>query len=472
MKTVDRGGNALKLAMLATFVVFLFTLFGATAFAQTTQLESWDTIVTLGSDSTTWEITVDYKNTTEKDDIWVLGRVSIFDVTVDGNEVQCELRRDIGSVIFCNIPGKSYKYTLTTEGLANNLGNYFNFRNSFASTRITDRFTVTVKIPLGAALVESERLVGTGLKPFSPGFGQRGTDGRRILIKWDLENPQLGDTIPASIVYEQVIPITAEQLPILIIVGTIVIAGGVIYFFKRREVKTQPPTWKLNKEERNVLQIIATHGKIEQTELVHTLGINKVKVSRMVSRLKDLGFIKSTKIGRTHILSTTERAVEADWLVHLNEVKENVIKPWLEGLGEWHGEGEKPPLSLALSSKVKTQLYKDLRNHFPTLVKDWNKLWRDYTKYSRAWGRSRQALQAALNRHGRVISTQDASKMLRQIGERKPPADIKLSREIKNGARQLVSLESKLENRIERFREQLEKLQHYTKLPGSCEYME
>lgn len=409
----------------------------------------------------------------ERDDIWVLGRAESFQVFVDGNLASCESRQDIGSAVFCDTPGKQYHYVIRTNLFTNDFGTYLNFRYNFAVTRFTDSFTVTVKLPLGSALVESERLTGTGLRPFEPVFGQQGTDGRRILVSWSLIEPKLGETLPVSIVYEGVLPISSEQLP-FVILGVVIVLGGVGFFLWRRHamIKTSPPTWKLNREERNVLQIIASHGKIEQAELVRDIGFNKVKVSRIVNRLKDLGFIKSAKIGRKHLLTITDRAVEADWLVHLNELKGNVLDPWLAGLDEWRGEGEKPPISLAFNPKIKKPLFNDLRNHFPALTSEWKRLWRDYTKYSRAWGRARQALQAVLVRHGKVVNAEEASDILKDIGNGKPPADIKISREIKKGAKGLVSTEKKLQRKIEKFRETLEKMQHYTRLPGTCEYIE
>jgi uncharacterized membrane protein len=448
-------------------------MLGQAAAAQTIQLKSWDTSVTLDADSSSWEISLEYADTVLKDDIWVLGRIDTFEAFVDGAPADCELKRDIGSAIFCNIPGKQYKYVFTTDALATNLRNYLNFRYNFAATRITDRFTVTVKIPLGAALVEAERLTGTGLRPFEPGFGQQGTDGRRILVRWDLITPKLGETIPVGLVYEQLTPFSSEQLPVIAGIIAFVVAGIAFYLLKSRAgAAAAAPTWKLNKDERSLLNFIATHGKIEQAELVKELKLNKVKVSRMVSRLEDLGFVKATKIGRKHILSTTQRAVEADWLVHLNELKENVAKPWLAGLDEWHGEGDAPPLRLGLSTKIRKPLFDDMKNHFPSLMLAWSRLWRDYTKYMRAWGRARQALQATAEKQGEIISTSKAGELLKKAGEGLDTEGIVLSKHTVRGGRKLAATERKLKSRIAEFREMLEKYRHYTKLPGSCEYIE
>jgi hypothetical protein len=91
--------------------------------------------------------------------------------------------------------------------------------------------------------------------------------------------------------------------------------------------------------------------------------------------------------------------------------------------------------------------------------------------YARSWGRVRQALQAILLRHGKIMNPAQISKMLAEIGEGKPPVGISLSRDIKDSAKSLAIREKKLIVRISKFRDQLEKLEHYNKLPGSCEYI-
>jgi hypothetical protein len=157
---------------------------------------------------------------------------------------------------------------------------------------------ITVKIPMGTALVEEERLEFSGLKPFYPENGNEGSDGRRIFIKWIFENPKLGENINMIVVYEQIFSFSNEIIVYSLLIIIFVIFVSLILFLRsRNKAKSILPV--LTESEREVMKIILNSKIVDQRKIVKETGFSKSKVSRILKNLEERKIIKREKLGRS-----------------------------------------------------------------------------------------------------------------------------------------------------------------------------
>ena len=309
-------------------VALLLTVSAASA-AHGVDLSSWNVDIQLNEDrSVDWTVTLAYKDFVDKDDYWVLARVSEFSVLADGQQVDCrKAPQEFGTSIVCDeLNAKTIIFNIKTIDQVGSFNNFNMFSYTFDITRFTDKFTLVTTIPLGSGLVSVEQLKGTGLAPFSPAFGKEGTDGRQIFVTWDLQNPNLGESINERLIFEPVVgPITEVAILVLIVIA-VLLTG---YFrFLRRDVKHVLPI--LTTSERAVVQIVMDRKSVDQRDIVRETDFSKAKVSRILKSLEGRGLIRTRPKGRTKVvkLSDGSRREEPEEKKEERK-KENVIKKLL-----------------------------------------------------------------------------------------------------------------------------------------------
>ena len=76
--------------------------------------------------------------------------------------------------------------------------------------------------------------------------------------------PKLGETISTNVVFENIAPPPNNDFTAIIVIIVVIVAGAMFLLLKKRSAApVRSSAWKLNKEERTVLQIIASNGKLE-----------------------------------------------------------------------------------------------------------------------------------------------------------------------------------------------------------------
>lgn len=283
------------------FALPLLLLMATVSHAAT--LTSWDTDVTVNDDGTSeWKVSLSYNGTVNRDDYWIFARATFVQVTVDGKEIRCLVSNpELGTSIVCsNIEGSLIEYTIRTDKVVDRFDNFQIFSRTLPATRLTDKFTATVRIPLGAALAEASRLRGTGLAPFEPSFGQQGTDGRRIFVSWALQTPKLGETLTIRVIYEPLVSRIDGQLSTELLLLLIAVAVGVfsmlIWKLRMRAEHVLPV---LVGGERTVMELILKNKNMDQRDIVRETDFSKAKVSRIVKSLGERGLVKVEPKGRT-----------------------------------------------------------------------------------------------------------------------------------------------------------------------------
>jgi uncharacterized membrane protein len=204
-----------------------------------------------------------------------------------------------GSTISCDFIGmtnESNKLTLT-----------FNTRNVIKRIDDTYRFTVNYGIPLPIQnsfilirLPQNNILAGEQNESFFPTDGQTLTDGKYIMVFWEDEALETGESLMFSILFTrpafgtEIVTLFIYSLIIVVIVLAVL---GAIYFKKIRSSKVAVVKSVLNRDEKSVIDILNQKGgHAGQKVLVRETDFSKAKVSRIVKNLKDRGVVDTEPI--------------------------------------------------------------------------------------------------------------------------------------------------------------------------------
>lgn len=287
-------------------------------------LTQWDVLISLNDDKTSdWAINLVYDEAITKTDYFILPDIVDYAVTGDGVPLKCTLSTGPGALIICdNIRAKNIVYSIKTKPVVSDiLQRFMLFTQKLSVTQPTQSFSVTIKLPLGAGLAEANRLSGTTLKPFEPENGRQGSDGRQIFVAWNLKNPVIGDTLYATVVYEQFSDDIQFTLFGIIIVVAIVAFFAFVFFTRHRPVQDVMPVLTYN--EKKVVEILLREKKeVDQRAIVKETDFSKAKASRVISDLVKRGVIEKVSKGRKNII-TLRKAIKAEKNAESKEPKKN-----------------------------------------------------------------------------------------------------------------------------------------------------
>jgi len=272
-------------------------------------VNSWGVEIYLQDDRTAdWIVFLDYDENITRSDYYVLAKIGNVDILANEEHIQCSVsERGLGTSIVCeDINTRKIEYRFKTRDLVSISDNLRIFRYRFPITRLTNNFSATIKLPLGSFLVDISRLEGTGLLPYEPSFGEQGSDGRRIFVKWDLEKPKVGDSLNTSVIYEQVI---ASELLIAIGTGIIfLIIAAIMFLTRKRGMKDILPV--LTEGERKVMEILLRDKEVDQKIIVKECDFSKSKVSRIIHDLEKRDLVSRIPKGRKNLITLKRKKIK------------------------------------------------------------------------------------------------------------------------------------------------------------------
>ncbi|MEM5828785.1 MAG: MarR family transcriptional regulator [Candidatus Aenigmatarchaeota archaeon] len=285
-------------------ISFLAILFLA-SIAECAKIDSIQIAIDITEDNIArFNATINYLEDVEMSDFYTLAKIENVRVFKGNEEVNCSLEElPLGTSIVCkNIFTKKITYTFSATNLIESGKRLKIFSYQFPITTLINRVDILVKIPLGTVIADEAALEYTGLKPYYPENGVKGSDGRRIFVEWNFENPKLGETIVVSAIYEKILK--DEYNVSLIYLTTIVIivfSFAIIFLIikrKRKDISKFLPI--LNDAERAIMEVILKSPEVlDQRKIVRATGFSKAKVSRVLKDLEVRGLIRREKVGRT-----------------------------------------------------------------------------------------------------------------------------------------------------------------------------
>ncbi len=214
-----------------------------------------------------------------------------------GSEIKCDTNKTRNFLIFMNFTGSDF----VTERQRGNI-----FRYSQSIFRPTKNYTLRVLLPEGTGILDQAN-VSTPV--VSPGDAEISSNGRRIFVEWE-EQPQLGETLDFSLVYEE---FTGPQAPdrrriILVVAAAVLLAiGSYIAFIRLSRENIRDVFDELSEDQLKVVKLLVEEdGEMLQKDLVGELDYSKAKVSGLVSELTDEGILVKQKKGRSNLLTISK----------------------------------------------------------------------------------------------------------------------------------------------------------------------
>ena len=219
-------------------------------------------------------------------------------INIDSNSDCKILPSNLETNIVCNITS-SNKTTVIVSYDSNqkvSKNNYYLFEDFFKINYYVNTVPILIKLPEGTGLREPIE------SSYSPGNALIGSDGRRTIINWQMNDLKNGDRVDISIAYERIGEVIISGFPVQIvamIVVLIVASIGIFYqfYWRNRNVNLIIPI--LKKDEKKIFDIIMKNGSgVNQKIIVNDSGYSKAKVSKVLKSLEERGILRLERIGR------------------------------------------------------------------------------------------------------------------------------------------------------------------------------
>ncbi len=139
------------------------------------------------------------------------------------------------------------------------------------------------------------------------------SDGRHVILEWKMENPELGNTLIFSAIYEKVLPIMPKKffnkLSLQIWIATFIIVLFFLLLIYKVITHKKMALELIREDERKIIEFLEENKDkfVKQRDIVRHTGFSKAKVSRLVTELEKRGIIERERIGRTNRIRLRKR---------------------------------------------------------------------------------------------------------------------------------------------------------------------
>lgn len=230
---------------------------------------------------------------------------------------QCSIEKYEKSTLVCKpispfIVGQIIiKADFKIQGVALTKNNKTSFELDIPVIQNTEKINVIVKLPELMALIDNDLL------PLSPSGADIGSDGRRIILKWNFQDQTAGDIIPLRIYYENLNPTNFLQVVDLrwVILLLAIISVGIFLIYSKISKKSSVVLLSvLTEAERIIVKAIQSEGgkNIDQRKLVSISSFSKAKVSRILQSLEARGVISMIRSGRKNKVTLKKKFVKEE----------------------------------------------------------------------------------------------------------------------------------------------------------------
>ncbi len=300
----------MKLFQIVSVLVAIVSLlyFTSTAFAI---IQFYGADMDLNSDGNAKiKLTITFQQPVKGFQLAIFGSIKNFEASSNSGPVDCKVEVGAASIIDCKMnltqEKRTLELTFETADFVRTVDTKNLFSLDLSLSQSIDQATASVKLPEGYALTNTSLIPAT-----FPSAGSIVSDGRRIIVNWDVVNLTAEQPFKFQTLYE---PIKSQFPLALVSVGILsfLVLGGVGFFFYRRIKKPKEVILSvLDDFERRVIEVITTAGgEINQRKVVQETDLSKAKVSRVVKRLQERGLLEVTRLGRTNKLKLVQKKFE------------------------------------------------------------------------------------------------------------------------------------------------------------------
>ncbi len=262
------------------------------------------------NDNAKIKLTITFEQPTKQFQLAVFGAVANVEGTSNSGPVDCEVKSGGASIIDCRMNLTGEKRTLElkfeTVDLIKSLDTKKLFSVDLSISQSIAQASAAVKLPEGYALANN-----SVVPAIYPPTDSILSDGRRIIVNWNIANITAEQPFKLQVLYEPVQK-QSSMLVISVIIISALVLGGLGFFFYRRIKKPKEVILSvLDDFERKVVEVItAAGGELNQRKVVAETNLSKAKVSRVVKRLQERGLIEVTRLGRTNKLKLAHKKFE------------------------------------------------------------------------------------------------------------------------------------------------------------------
>jgi len=241
----------------------------------------------------------------------LLGKIENLRYSSLGNSINCTVEYLGISTIFCELDlteqKRSIELSFDTADLIKPLDSKFFYSGDFSLYRKIGQVYMSVKLPEGMGLVNDTSNVA---KMSFPSNATIVSDGRRIIVIWNLHNIEPDTQLRFQLLYErilEVLPTLFRLRYVAVIAGGAAAGLGFVWFRFFREPEKLVLS-VLDQYERKVMDVLVAHGGVaDQRKVVQDTNLSKAKVSRVVKSLANRGVIEVERHGRSNKIKVVKK---------------------------------------------------------------------------------------------------------------------------------------------------------------------
>lgn len=257
------------------------------------------------------KMTLTFVNPESNFDFNIIGKIENFAATSNAGPVNCT--KIIGGISYINCsmgltPEKrTVEISFETKDFVKPLEKTYFFDSDMSINKNIDQVYVLVKLPEGTGMPSDINAAKISYYENST----KTTDGRRIIIIWNLKNVQARQPLRFQFLYEgvEVAPIFSIRLRYFVMMG-LAAAAIIVFVIYRYKIKPEKLVLSvLDDYERKVVDIIdaSKGGVVNQKKVVQETNLSKAKISRVVKSLAGRGLVEVERRGRTNILKLVKK---------------------------------------------------------------------------------------------------------------------------------------------------------------------
>ncbi len=255
-------------------------------------------------------LTVTFQQPVKGFQLAIFGVIKNFNASSNSGPVNCNVEVGAASIIDCKMNLTQDKRTLELRFETADFVRTVDTKNLFS-------LDLSLSQPIGQAIAsvklpEGYALTNTSLIPaVSPSAVSIVSDGRRIIVNWDVVNLTAEQPFKFQTLYEPVKTQFPTGLVVVGILSFLTLAGLGFFFYRRIKKPKEVILSVLDDFERKVIEVITVAGgEINQRKVVLETNLSKAKVSRVVKRLQERGLLEVTRLGRTNKLKLVQKKFE------------------------------------------------------------------------------------------------------------------------------------------------------------------